>query len=126
MARAAYRQRRRVRTAEEARGRLGKTTASVAELGLPVLERLKGFADEHGSTLVVSWSEDGDSYRWLKSWADRSGVAFADWVPRADSVRGVMPALSLDNPHSGGHHRGWANRVIAEEFARQLRSRRPE
>jgi len=35
----------------------------------------------------------------------------------------VMPALTLDNQHSGGHHRAWVNRVIAEEFRRQMGAR---
>ena len=35
-----------------------------------------------------------------------------------------MPRLTLDNQHSGGHHRGWTNQFIASEFARQIRARR--
>jgi hypothetical protein len=93
---------------------------SAAEFEAPVLERLNAYAKEQGATLVVSWSDARASYQWLKAWAARSGVAFADWAPRAASVQAAMPALQLDNHHSGGHHRTWANRVIAEEFARQM------
>jgi hypothetical protein len=74
--------------------------------------------------LVVSWSEETESYSWLKSWAAQRGVAFADWAPKASSVREAMPGLTLDNQHSGGHHRGWANQLIATEFARQIRAPR--
>jgi hypothetical protein len=35
-----------------------------------------------------------------------------------------MPKLTLDNQHSGGHHRAWVNQIIAAEFARQMRARR--
>ncbi|HYN85205.1 MAG TPA: hypothetical protein VER32_08135, partial [Pyrinomonadaceae bacterium] len=62
----------------------------------------------------------GPSYEWVKGWAGVRGVAFADWAPAAESVRAAIPALPLDNQHTGGHHRGWTNRVIAEEFARQI------
>lgn len=123
-ARAAYRQRVRDHMAEETRRRQGAASASVAELESSVFERLKAFADEQQTLLVVGWSDEGESYRWLKGWAERSGVAFADWAPRTNAVRAVMPTLPLDNRHSGGHHRGWTNRLLAEEFARQIRVRR--
>jgi hypothetical protein len=97
---------------------------SAAQLELPVIERIKAYAAEHGSALIVSWSEEGESYRWLKSWAAREGIAFADWAPKANSLREAMPGLPLDNQHSGGHHRGWTNQFIAMEFARQIRARR--
>ena len=96
----------------------------IAELELSVLERLKSYADERNSLLVVGRSEETQSYNWLKSRAERSGVPFADWTPRANSVREVMPRLTLDNQHSGGHHRAWVNQIIAAEFARQIRAGR--
>ena len=97
--------------------------ASAAELQAPVLERLAAFAREHDSFLVVGWSDAGASYEWLKGWAAGRGVAFADWAPKAESVRAAVPALPLDNQHSSGHHRAWTNRVIAEEFLRRMRAR---
>lgn len=100
----------------------GKT--SVAQSESPVVERMRAYAEENGSLLVVSWSEEGESYQWLKSWAAREGIAFADWAPKANSLREAMPRLPLDNQHSGGHHRGWTNQFIAMEFARQIRARR--
>lgn len=119
--RAALQERTRRQLSEEAFEQMGKRL-SVAELETPVLERLAAFAKEHSSVLVVSWSDGGDSYDWLKSWASRSGIAFADWTPKVNSVKTSIPALSLDNPHSGGHHRGWVNRLIAEEFAQQIQT----
>ncbi|MFL6230756.1 MAG: hypothetical protein ACJ741_18435 [Pyrinomonadaceae bacterium] len=86
-----------------------------------IFARLLDDARGHGATLVVSWAEAGASYDWLKSWAAQNGVAFADWTPRAASVTAAIRSLPLDNSHSGGHHRAWANGVIAEEFARQVR-----
>lgn len=123
LARAAYRQRVRDRMVNEATGRLGRKP-SVAELELPVLERIKSYAEQNHSVLVVSWSEETESYSWLKSWAAQRGVPFADWAPKAGSVKGVMPGLTPDNQHSGGHHRGWTNQFIATEFARQIRAPR--
>jgi hypothetical protein len=93
----------------------------VAELESPVLDRLVRYAFEHGSVLIVSWSDPGNSYQWLKSWSSSHGIAFADWVPKVESVRSFIPMLPIDNEHSGKHHRGWVNRLIAEEYARQIR-----
>lgn len=123
LARAAYRQRVRDRMVQEATAGLGRKP-SVAESELPVLEQLKAYADEHQSLLVVSWSEETESYSRLKSWAAGRGVAFADWAPQAASVGEALPGLSLDNQHSGGHRRGWVNQLIASEFARHIRARR--
>jgi hypothetical protein len=114
-------ERRLVQLSDEALGKAGRRVP-VAELQASVLERLAAYAKEHGSLLVVGWSDPGDSYDWLEAWAERGGVAFADWLPKTESVRSAMPRLPLDNQHSGGHHRGWANRIIAEEFLRQMRA----
>lgn len=97
-------------------------TASVAELELPVLEKLTTFAKENNAVLVVSWSETGRSYDWLKQWSNTHRVAFADWGPKVESVKSSIPALPVDNQHSGAHHRGWVNGVIADEYARQITS----
>jgi hypothetical protein len=121
LARAAYRQRVRERLVREATAGAGRRP-SVAELEAPVLERLKAYADARRAVLVVGWSEETESYPWLKSWAVQRGIAFADWAPRANSVREAMPKLTLDNQHSGGHHRAWVNQMIAAEFARQMRA----
>ncbi|HEY9283323.1 MAG TPA: hypothetical protein VIP46_07710 [Pyrinomonadaceae bacterium] len=115
-------ERKLVRLSDAALGRAGRRVP-VAELQRPLLERLAAYARERGALLVVSWSDPTDSYGWLKAWADGNGVAFADWAPKADSVRSAMPALPLDNQHSGGHHRGWTNRLIAEEFLRRMKAR---
>ncbi len=123
LARVAYRQRVREQMVDEALKKLS-VKPSVAELESSALERIKSYAEENNSLLVVSWSDENESYRWLKTWAAERGVAFADWSPKANSVRAVMPNLSLDNEHSGGHHRGWTNEFIALEFARQIRAHR--
>lgn len=96
--------------------------APVAERTWPVIERMAGFARERGAHFVVSWSDPrSPSYDWLRARAERAGLAFADWKPAAESVRAAVPALPLDNPHSGGHLRPWVNRLIAKAFAAELR-----
>jgi lysophospholipase L1-like esterase len=115
-------ERRLIRLSDAALGKAGRTVP-VAELQAPMLERLAFYARERGALLVVSWSDPTDSYGWMKAWAERNGIAFADWVPRAESVRAAMPRLPLGNQHTAGHHRGWANHLIAEEFLRQMRAR---
>lgn len=99
-------------------------TQSVAELEGPVLQRIATACHDYGALLIVSWSSPGDSYHWLKSWAAARGVAFADWSPAVESVQVAIPSLPMDNPHSGGHHRAWVMRIVAEEFARKIRAGR--
>ena len=94
---------------------------SVAEQQRSVFERMKTQCRDKKTTLVVSWAAaPSASYDWLKTWAATNDVVFADWLPGVESVRGHIPDLPLNNPHSGGHLRPWVNRVIAEEFARQV------
>ncbi len=94
---------------------------SVAEQQRSVFERLRAQCRATGTTLVVSWAAaPSASYDWLKTWAATNDVRFADWHPGVESVRRNIPDLPLINPHSGGHLRPWINRVIAEEFARQV------
>lgn len=98
-----------------------RSSPSVAEQQRSVFERLKTHCREKNSTLVVSWAAaPSASYDWLKTWAATNDVGFADWLPRIESVRKNIPDLPLINPHSGGHLRPWVNRIIAEEFARQV------
>jgi hypothetical protein len=121
LARVAYRQHVRDRMVDEATKQMS-VKPSVAELESSILERIKSYAEEQHCVFIVGWSEETASYHWLKSWAAQRGIAFADWAPKANSVREVMPSLTLDNQHSGGHHRGWVNQFIAMEFARQIRA----
>lgn len=95
--------------------------ASVAELQWPVIQQIQEICCTNGATLIVSWASGEMSYNWLKQEAKNHGIAFADWYSRADSVRSNIAGLALENAHSGGHYRAWVNRIIAEEFARQIR-----
>lgn len=98
---------------------------SVAEAEEAVFERLASYATSEGVELVVGWADIGASYDWLRAWASRHDVRFADWLPKVNAVTKAIPALPLENVHSGGHYRGWVNRIIAEEFEKQLRSALP-
>lgn len=98
-----------------------KQIPSIAELERPVLEKILAYARENNAELIVGWSDDETSYGWLKTWAQENSVKFADWAPKVKAVESSIPALPEDNQHSGGHHRGWVNHVIAEEYARQIR-----
>lgn len=99
------------------------SVSSVAELEAPVLDKIKAYADEHNSLLIVSWSGEGPSYEWLKSWSTSKGIAFADWAPKVKSVQAAIPALPQDNQNSNRHYRSWVNHIIAKEFARQIKAR---
>jgi len=100
-------------------------TISVAEMESSIIERLREYARQHNALLVVSWSEKGESYSWLKTWAEQNHIQFADWAPRVDSVTTAIPDLPTENHHSGGHHRGWVNSIIAEEYASAIKRNLP-
>lgn len=103
-----------------AAGSTDGTAPSVAEMEGPVLDKINAFAKESGAVLIVSWAGSDASYDWAKEWAARNEVRFADWRPRVVSVKENIPQMPTDNPHSGGHYRGWVNRIIAEEFGVQI------
>lgn len=95
---------------------------TVAELERSVLERLKTFAAEKNAVLILGWSDQGRAYEWAKNWAAENNIEFADWASNVGAVRELSPDIPIDNQHSGGHHRGWVNRLIAERFAAAIRS----
>lgn len=93
----------------------------VAELEIDVLKRIIQTSGENGAQVILSWANDGPSYRYLRAWAEQGGCAFADWLPAVNSVGKAIPALPVYNPHSGGHYRTWVNQLIAREFAREIK-----
>lgn len=106
----------------EARKDGTESKPSTAELEAPVLDQLEAYAKGRNSLLVVSWSYEGPSYEWAKSWAAGKGIAFADWAPKVKSVQTAIPKLPQENQHSSWHHRGWVNHLIAQEFARHVKA----
>jgi hypothetical protein len=99
----------------------GGTPPPVAELVWPTIEKIVALSREWDAVLVLGWANpDSPSYAWLKAKAAREGIPFADWAPAVDSVRQTMPGLPLENPHSGGHWRPWANGLIARTYARAM------
>ena len=86
-----------------------------------LLDRVVDECQNEQARLIVSWMGPSPSYGWMKQWAKERGIAFADWLPKVYSMQSAIPALPMGNHHSGGHVRGWVERIIAEEYARQLR-----
>ena len=101
-----------------------KDNASVAELQKDQLDKLKAISNRLNARLVVSWADlpesASGSYNWLKQWAEKNNVAFADWHPGLKSVLKAMPELPTYNQHSGGHYRTWVNNIIAKAFAERF------
>ncbi len=96
-------------------------SAPVAELVWPTLEKIVALSREWDAVLVLGWANpESSSYAWLKNKAAGQHILFADWAPAAESVLQKMPGLSLENPHSGGHWRPWANNVIARSYAQAM------
>ncbi len=95
----------------------------MAELTWPQILALVEYANAGGIHLILSWSQyPTESYDWLRLKCEEEGIAFADWGPAVDAMNEAMPALSRNNPHSGGHLRSWVNDVIAAEYARLVHS----
>jgi hypothetical protein len=99
---------------------MSDTIICVAAREENALSRLLRQCRLYRSQLIMTWIWPSPSYGWLKQWAARHEVPFADWMPRVNAVESAIPGLPLENNHSGDHLRGWVNRIIAAEFARQI------
>lgn len=97
-----------------------KQARSAAEMEKNQIEKIVKTARELGAVPILSWASVGDSYDWLKSWAEQNDILFADWRPGALSVSRAIPDLPWENSHSGEHWRSWLNFVIARSFAQQI------
>ena len=97
---------------------------NVAKLEAKRFERLLQMSRDMDAELIVSWTGwDGtqsDAYSWLRSWAEERGIRFADWQPRAMSMKEAIPSLRFNNPHSAGHYQTWVNRLIADTYGEQI------
>jgi hypothetical protein len=122
LALAKIREARRVARTEATTASPGEArTQSVAERVWPSIAAIVEQARQWDAKIVVSWANPNTaSYQWLRAKAAEEGILFADWVPRVESVQERMTALPLGNRHSSGHWRPWANRVIAESYARAM------
>lgn len=94
---------------------------SVAEKEKNQIREIIQTSRNMGAVPVLSWSTFGDSYDWLKSWAEENEILFADWRPWAISVSNAIPGLPWDNSHSAAHYRSWINFVIAQSFAKEIK-----
>jgi hypothetical protein len=100
---------------KESRGR------SVAEMEKNEIEKIVKTTKRFGAVPILSWSNFGESYDWLKSWAAKNDILFADWRPKAMSVSHAIPELPWQNSHSTRHYRSWVNCMIARAFAQEIR-----
>lgn len=103
--------------------------SSVAERQERRLDDLHATANRMGAMLIVSWADapgaKSRSYGWLKGWAEKKGVGFADWHRHVEPVVDAIPGIPLENHHSTGHYRTWVNQMIARAFADQIRMAGP-
>ncbi len=111
----------RIRRGSVATG--AKNEEIVAERAWPNLKLLVDEARSDGAYVILGWANhNSPSYDWLATRAEKDGIGFADWRPAFRSLHAQVPALDVTNPHSAGHWRSWVNRLIADEFARQIRA----
>lgn len=90
-----------------------------------VYTEINQIARELNATFILSWANVDPSYAWLKNWCAAQNIPFADWQPALISVIQHIPKIPIDNPHSGGHYRVWANHLIAQTFAGHIRKAAP-
>ena len=88
---------------------------------LPVIEKIIALAKENEATVILSWSGMNASYYFLKDWALKNKVQFADWEPLVKDISENIVDLPLDNPHSGLHYRTWVNSMVAESFKEEIK-----
>ena len=92
---------------------------SVAQQQEHHLNWLKKEADSINAKLIVGWSDlppESLSYEWLKEWATRNDIAFADWYQSVSSVKSKLPMIQIKNDHMSGHYRSWVLGQIAQSF----------
>ena len=103
-----------------------KGHTSVAEKQQDIFNWLLEETKRNDIFFVVGWAnylkteKNCNSYEWLKKWAEKNDVAFADWHPYVCKLVNFRPNLPLTNDHSGGHYRVWVNTVIALEFYKHI------
>ena len=113
--------------ADAASGEESPAQISIAEREWPVIERIVSACAAAGGRTIVTWIPPGNmvSYDWAKRKSAERGIPFNDWYPRVASAIAAIPQLPEDNPHSGGHHRGWVAAQVAAGFRDEMSSLRP-
>ncbi len=119
-----------VRSPVSEKRKLGQTTNSydvpAAKLEEDIIKKIVDTAKTNHAQTILSWSNAGSSYDWLKSWTKQNNEYFADWFPSVRSVNNAIPSLPLQNQHSGRHYRTWVNNLIARTFAEKIKGVIPE
>ncbi len=89
----------------------------------PVLNELKALADTLNARLIITWADiySEDAYYWVRSWAEKHDVLFADWAKGVKSTEHELSGIPLKNHHSAGHYRTWVNYIIARSFEDKIK-----
>ena len=104
-----------------------KSCNSVASKSEAVLQELLDLSKNDNFTLIVSWVyypeqyEEYSSYNWIKNWAIKNKIKFADYRKGINSAKEHWVNMPFDNDHSGGHYRAWINFLIADSFSKHIK-----
>lgn len=104
-----------------------KSCNSIASKSEAVLKKLFDLSKNDNFTLIVSWvyypkqDEECSSYNWIKNWAIKNKIKFADYKESVISAKDYWVNMPLENDHSGGHYRSWINFLIADSFSKHIK-----
>ena len=99
---------------------------STAEKSETVLKELHKISKKDNFQLIISWVENPtsnskcSSYEWLKNWAKKNDVKFADYLPMVYSTKNYLENMPFTYDHSGSHFRTWVNFIIAKSFIEHI------
>jgi len=105
-----------------ATNKVGEVTVATKEE--EVLSSLMRYCKENNINLIMSWVVEGSnskSYEWLKEWAFKNQVSFADWLPKVKHEILENPNLTINNSYSAGHYRTWVNHLIAKSYLEEMK-----
>jgi len=76
---------------------------------------------------ILSWSGDSNiknpcdkSYYYIKEWAQKNNIYFADWCSNYKKIHKKIPELTSTNNHSAKHYKTWVNKIISNSFAEKI------
>jgi len=83
---------------------------------------------EENFIFILSWVDGNkdpnswcsETYNYVKNWAIKNNIYFADWCADFKKVYNNIEEIPLINEHSAAHYRSWINKIIASSFVEKI------